>query len=46
MSKKLLKRYKSDMTAATELLLSHGYRLTRDNLDTIAYRPIANFAAR
>jgi FkbM family methyltransferase len=37
---------KGDMTAATELLLSHGYRLTRDNLDTIAYRPIATYAAR
>jgi FkbM family methyltransferase len=37
---------KSDMIAATELLLSQGYRLTRDNLDTIAYRPIESFAAR
>jgi FkbM family methyltransferase len=37
---------KGDMTAATDLLLAQGYRLTRDNLDTIAYRPIASFAAR
>jgi hypothetical protein len=37
---------KSDMVAATDLLLAQGYRLTRDNLDTIAYRPITSYAAR
>ncbi|HEU0157086.1 MAG TPA: FkbM family methyltransferase [Stellaceae bacterium] len=37
---------KTEMTAAAELLVEQGYRLTRDNLDTIAYRPVASYGFR
>ncbi len=37
---------KSDMQAAAELLIGQGYRLARDNLDTLAYQPIASFGWR
>lgn len=30
---------KADQEAAAELLAAHGYRMTRDTLDTIGYRP-------
>jgi FkbM family methyltransferase len=37
---------RAEMTAAAELLAAHGYRLTKDNLDTIAYRPVAAYGFR
>ena len=37
---------KAEQQAAAQLLIGHGYRLTRDNLDTIAYRPLATFGWR
>lgn len=37
---------KAEMAAAAELLVAHGYRLTRDNLDTLAYRPMAAYGFR
>jgi FkbM family methyltransferase len=37
---------KAEMSGAAELLIAHGYRLARDNLDTIAYRPLAAYGFR
>lgn len=37
---------KADMTKAATLLAKEGYRMTRDNLDTIAYRPATTFGWR
>jgi FkbM family methyltransferase len=37
---------KWDMQAASELLYSHGYRMSRDNLDTIAYRQTFTYGWR
>lgn len=37
---------KTQMQAAATLLASQGYRMTRDNLDTIAYRPDFSYGWR
>jgi FkbM family methyltransferase len=37
---------KADMRAAAKLLADQGYRMTRDNLDTIAYRPSFTYGWR
>ena len=37
---------KGEQQAAAELLVGHGYRLTKDNLDTVAYRPVAMYGWR
>jgi FkbM family methyltransferase len=37
---------KAEQDAAAGLLAAQGYRLSRDNLDTIAYRPIASYGWR
>ena len=37
---------RSDMQAAASLLAKQGYRMTRDNLDTIAYRQAFSFGWR
>ena len=37
---------KAEMSGAAELLIAHGYRLARDNLDTIAYRPLVTYGFR
>jgi len=37
---------KSEQQSAAELLVEHGFRLTRDNLDTIAYRPAVTYGWR
>lgn len=37
---------KAQQNQAAELLLAQGYRLTRDNLDTVAYKPLQRFGFR
>ena len=37
---------KSEQETAIELLVGNGYRLTRDNLDTIAYLPLVSYGWR